>query len=147
MNADLLIVKPPSRWRHSLERFFCRCGFRVTVADDAEQCRAELKSAAPDVLFVDLDTAPACASLVRHLVRHGRTRRRMPAVVVVGTPTPEELSRRTGVAQSFCFAKPVAMESLLDQVGLAMALIDLHQGRRAAPSGTLRRARPQCRLA
>ncbi len=130
MDATLLIVEPESRSRTRFERFLSRCGFAVDTAEDAWECLAKVRSLEPDLLFVDLQNLPAGAATVAAVLSETRFTASMPVVLVVGDGAPEALAEQTGVPPSLCFPKPVPMERLLDQLGLAAALIDLRGGGR-----------------
>ena len=127
MDARLLVADGQSPSRGALERFFSQCGFRVETAHDALECLSMVRSLQPDVLVADLEMPWGGAAAVAAFLREACSESGVPAVLVVGNAPREVLSQRTGVPESSCFQEPLRMESLLDRVGLAMALIDLRR--------------------
>ena len=127
MDATLLVADGQSPSRGALERFFSACGFRVQTAHDALEWLGMVRSLHPDVVVADVDTPRGGAAAVVAFLRETGSESDVPAVLVVGNAPPEVLSQRTGVPESSCFQEPLRMESLLDRVGLAMALTDLRR--------------------
>ena len=138
MDAKLLIVDPESGSRDALTRFFSRCGFRVETALDGLECVDKIDVFHPDVVLANVDApwgdAAASAALDPECS--------VAAFLVMGEATPPVLSRRTGVSESFCFSKPLRLDHLLDQVGLAVAMLDLHARLEARRPFRQRRALP-----
>lgn len=131
MDATLLVADGESPSRDALERFFLGCGFRVETAGDGLECLNKLRSLQPDVLVADLDTPWGGAAAIMGFLHESCYEFKIPAILIVGHAPPEILSQRVGVPESSCFQKPLRMESLLDRVGLAVALLDLRRnGRR-----------------
>lgn len=127
MDATLLLCDHQSPSRDALERFFFWCGFRVKIAHDGLECLNKVRSLQPDVLVTDFETPWGGAAAVVAFLRESSFEFEIPVVVIVGNAPPPILSQGTGVPASFCFQKPLRMESLLDRVGLAIALVDLRR--------------------
>ncbi len=125
MDATLLSTDGEWPSHNILKRFFAQCGFRVEVAHDRLEWLTKARSLAPEVLVIDLDASWGGDAAVRALRTGMRGGFAVPAVFVIGNAPPDALARRTGVPGPFCFQKPVAMDSLLDRIGLTVAMIDL----------------------
>lgn len=141
MDATILTTDGEFPSHKTLKRFFSQCGFRVETAHDRLQWLAKARSLAPEVVVIDLDASwggDAAVAALRSEIARGA---KVPAVFIVGNAPVEALARRTGVPSSACFQKPVAMESLLDGVGLAMAQFDM-QRRTGQPRPRYRPIRP-----
>jgi CheY-like chemotaxis protein len=127
MDATLLIAGDPSASRETMERFFADCGFRVEVAGDGLECLDKVRSSKPDVLVVDLETPWGGAGGVVAFLHESCCEFDVPAILIVGREPSRVIAERTGVPESACFQEPLRMETLLDRVGLAVALIDLRR--------------------
>jgi len=127
MDARLLLCDRQSPSRDALERFFSRCGFRVETAHNGLECLAKVRPLKPDVLVADFETPCGSAAVVVASLHESRFEFEIPIVLIVGNAPPRILSQRTGVPESFCFQKPLRTESLLERVGLAIALVDLRR--------------------
>ena len=125
MHATILIVDGWPASRSLLASCFCQSGFHVKVADNGLDCLIALQERCPQLLLVDLDSTWGGAPAVAAFFRGAAGRVEMPITVLLASESPDVTSRRTGVPESCCFQKPVSLEGLLDQVGLAVALIDL----------------------
>ena len=134
MDATLLTTDSEFPSHHVLKRFFSRCGFRVEMARSRGEWLLKAHALEPEVAVIDLDASwggdAAVAAWWSELAPDAES----PAVFILGNAPPKALARRTGMPSSACFQKPVAMERLLDRVGLAMAQLDLH--RRTGPPRT-----------
>jgi DNA-binding NtrC family response regulator len=131
MNATLLIADGQAASRTALARFFSRCGFRVETARNTLECLIKLRLLRPDVLVADVETLSGGADAVVAFVQESRFELPRPDVVIVGNAPPTILSERTGVPEPSCFEKPLRAESVLERVGLVVALIDLRRKRQA----------------
>jgi DNA-binding NtrC family response regulator len=134
MDATLLIAETQSPSRDAVQGFLSRCGFQVEIAHDGLDCLAKFRALEPDVLVVDWELPWGGAAAVVAFLNEIRFEFDMPFVLIVGDAPPEILSEATGIPHSSCFQKPLRMESLLDEVGTAMARIDLRRNGRASPS-------------
>ncbi len=132
MDATLLTTDGEFPSPHVLKRFFSRCGFRVEMAGSRVEWLSKARTLEPEVLVIDLDASwggdAAVAAWRSELAPNANS----PAVFILGNAPPKALARRTGMPPASCFQKPVAMEALLDGVGLAMAQLDLQ--RRTGPT-------------
>jgi FixJ family two-component response regulator len=133
MDATVVIAAGKSRSRDGLELRFSQCGFQVETACDGLECLAKVGALEPEVLVVDWELAWGGAAGVVAFLNETCFEIEMPVVLVVGNAPAAVLSQWTGVPESSCFRKPVRTESLLDWVGLAMALIDLRRNREPPP--------------
>jgi DNA-binding NtrC family response regulator len=134
MDATLLIADIQSPSRDALEDHLTRCGFRLEGAGDGLDCLAKVRALEPEVLVIDWELPWGGAAAVVAFLNEIHFEFEMPTVLVIGNAPPEVLSERTGVPHSSCFPKPVQMDRLLDEVGLAMAQIDLRTNGEASPS-------------
>lgn len=136
MEIRLLLADVRSPSRDALERFFCRCGFRVATASDPTECIAKLRWLKPDLWVVGLDMPEDERDELVWLLRARRGWVTPPITLVVGAESPAALSEKTGVPESCCFRRPIPTEAFLDRVGLMAALIDLK--RRSEPVANMR---------
>ena len=132
MNTTLLVAEEPSPSRDALRQFLSGCGFDVVTADDGLDCLARLRELEPELLVADWELPWGGAAAVVAYLNQSHFEFVMPVVLVIGDAPASLLSQRTGVPRSSCFPKPVPKERLLDQVGLAVALIDLRNNTESA---------------
>ncbi|GEM_PF-3788287 len=142
MDATLLTTDSEFPSFPLLKRFFSRCGFRVEMARSRGEWLRKAHTLDPEVLIIDLDASwggDAAVAGWRSEIARGAAG---PAVFILGNAPPKALARRTGIPPWACFQKPVAMEALLDAVGLVMAQRDL-QRRTVSPQPPSRRPIPR----
>lgn len=142
MDATILSTDSAFPSHKTLKRFFTQCGFHVEIAHDRLQWLAKARSLMPEVVVIDLDASWGGDAAVATFWSQVHRGAGVPAVFVLGNAPSVALARRTGISRSACFQKPVAMERLLDGVGLAMARIDLNRRTGQAKSRHRRPVQP-----
>ncbi len=127
MDATLLTTDGEFPSHHFLKRFFSECGFRVEIARSHGEWLLKARRLDPDIVIIDLDASwggDAAVAAYWSEVARGAS---LPGVFIVGNAPAVALARRTGVPSSACFQKPVALECLLEGVGLIMAQLDMQR--------------------
>ncbi len=93
----LLVVDDDARLRDLLRRFLSESGFRVTVAGDAAEARANLASFAFDLVVLDVMMPGDSGLVLTHELRAGRRAPRLPVLLL--TAMAESEDRVNGLEQ------------------------------------------------
>lgn len=79
---DAVLVSPAAWVRESFRERLELDGYRVRVAEDAVAAFREIRSAAPDLVFVDRDSDGDLVELLVHLLAHARVERAFPILCI-----------------------------------------------------------------
>lgn len=130
----LLIVDDDARLRELLRRYLSESGFRVTVAADAAEARANLASLAFDLVVLDvMMPGESGLDLVRHL-RHDAPLPRLPVLLLTAMSEPEDRVHGLEQGADDYLAKPFEPRELVLRI---RNIID----RRTAPVSEVRELR------
>ncbi len=116
---QILVVDDEIGIRELLSEILFDEGYRVTLAENAEQARAHRKLQAPDLVLLDIwmpDTDGV--SLLKEWVAEGLLT--MPVIMMSGHGTIETAVEATRIGAVDFLEKPVALHKLLDTVAKAM---------------------------
>lgn len=126
----LLIVDDDARLRELLRRYLSDSGFRVTIAADAAEARANLASLAFDLVVLDvMMPGENGLDLVRHL-RHDARPPRVPVLLLTAMSEPDDRVRGLEQGADDYLAKPFEPRELLLRIGSVL------RRTRAPPAGS-----------
>src|ERR1051326_5612719 len=113
LEPHLLVVDDDARLRDLLRRYLAESGFRVTVAADAKEARANLASFAFDLIVLDvMMPGDSGLDLTRELRADGRNPR-IPILLLTAMAEPEDrINGREHGADHF-LAKPFEPRELV----------------------------------
>ena len=125
-NAHLLVVDDDERLRALLQRYLTQNGLRVSVAANAEEARALMKSMAFDLLVLDV-MMPGESGL--DLTRFVRTHSQVPILMLTARGEPQDRVRGLEIGVDDYLGKPFEPRELLLRIGSVL------RRTRAAPIG------------
>ena len=110
---------------------------QVEAAENGFVAGLKVRSFQPDVVLLDLMMPGMDGFQVCRLLKAEVSTRQIRVVVITGYPSPENISRAREAGADACLAKPIPVQSLLDELALARE----GAGRQQEEQNTLSRVR------
>ncbi|HOY70948.1 MAG TPA: response regulator [Methylotenera sp.] len=109
----ILVVDDSATDRFFLTELLQTAGFEVTGADSGEDCLEKVKTAAPDLVLMDVVMPGLTGFQVTRMLTKDATTAHVPVILITGKSQATDLAWALKMGAKACITKPVVSADLL----------------------------------
>ena len=109
----ILVVDDSATDRFFLTELLQTAGFDVTGADSGEDCLEKVKTAAPDLVLMDVVMPGLTGFQVTRMLTKDTTTAHVPVILITGKSQATDLAWALKMGAKACITKPVVSADLL----------------------------------